>query len=394
MVNLNDIDIQKELVTQSAYTSWQFIEYARKNMEIADYCAATINRIVQKLSIKTIRWEQDLFSGLIDTDIDGKSVKKVTVTEENMPEYEMRVIGEKVDPWFLFDKLIRDFYQYVMNAFDSMSQIANSGLLGKYGKKVDKTDFQIMQKTFGQATYKPMFPLTSAWFTNTFNSPEFKYIEAINNRTKHTADVGNKLSMGILGGSNVTKIGAFFRNDEQHQTKDLSNQMQATLDFLYNSWDDFMMVFLQELQMKKCIDGRRHFISGVYQQKYANEQNLVYAYINVEGKFETMPKEIYIALVREYEDEVKATNCPFDHILVRGSTELEILGRYNATEEVGDDCLLRYRKYVKDENVVGGVCIAHEAIQKDVTFYHWNPFFDITTISDDAEFRRRVQMPI
>ena len=61
-----------------------------------------------------------------------------------MPTYELRVAGEKVDPWFLFDKLLRDFFQYSMNAFDSISQIANAGLLANKGKKVDSVDFQRM----------------------------------------------------------------------------------------------------------------------------------------------------------------------------------------------------------------------------------------------------------
>ena len=57
------------------------------------------------------------------------------------------------------------------------------------------------------------------------------YIEAINNRTKHTADIANKLSMGILGRSNTTEIGPFFRKEVQHDKIELSDQLQATIDF-------------------------------------------------------------------------------------------------------------------------------------------------------------------
>ena len=91
---------------------------------------------------------------------------------------------EKVDPWFLFDKLLRDFYQYSMDSLDSISQIANAGLLANNGKKVDAVDFQKMVSTFSQQTYKTAFPKTSGWFENISSSHEFKYIEAINNRTK------------------------------------------------------------------------------------------------------------------------------------------------------------------------------------------------------------------
>ena len=49
----------------------------------------------------------------------------------------------------------------------------------------------------------------AAWFEHVNTSDEFKYIEAINNRTKHTADIANKLAMGILGSGNKTEIGPF-----------------------------------------------------------------------------------------------------------------------------------------------------------------------------------------
>ena len=55
-----------------------------------------------------------------------------------------------------------------------------------------------------------------AWLDKISQSSEFQYIEAINNRIKHTADIANKLSMGILGSSNTTQIGSFFRKNVQH----------------------------------------------------------------------------------------------------------------------------------------------------------------------------------
>jgi hypothetical protein len=88
--------------------------------------------------MKTVRWEQDVASDLVD-DIteDGRKVRRLSVTTDNAPTYEVRVAGEKVNPWFLFDKLLRDFFQYTMNSFDSVSQIINAGLLANKGKKVD-----------------------------------------------------------------------------------------------------------------------------------------------------------------------------------------------------------------------------------------------------------------
>ena len=390
-----DLDFQKDLATHHVFTAWQFIEYTQQNISIAEYCADIIQKIVEKMSQKTIRWEQDLFADFTEEEIvDGKKVRRTTITTANMPTYELRVAGEKVNPWFLFDKLLRDFYQYTMNSFDSMSQIANSGLLANNSKKVDSVDFQRMTSCFAQATYSTVFPKTAAWFDGVARSSEFKYIEAINNRTKHTADISNKLAMGILGGSNTTKIGPFFRKDVQHGKQELNDQLQATLDFLKNSWNSFLIVFCEEYILDKYTDNRLREIEGVYQQKMKDDptQDLSYAYVTVVTDFNSMPDEIRVLLISETTDEIAARCCPFDRILVRDTDDRTILGQYVAEDNVGEDCLLHYRKYIKDTSTCGVACI-YNIMQSPISFYHNNRFFTITAVSDDDDFITRSSLP-
>ena len=390
---IDDYAFQKDLLVHKVYSSWQFIKYARKNIDIVKYCYITIKNIIEKMTTKTVRWEQNLFSDFVeDIIIDGKKAKRITVNTDNQPVYEMRVVGEKVDPWFLFDKVLRDFFQYSMNSLDSISQIANAGLLANKGKRVDSVDFQRMATTFSQQTYQVAFPKTATWFENINRSNEFKYIEAINNRTKHTADIANKLSMGILGSSNTAEIGPFFRKNIQHDKRELLDQLEATIDFLNQAWEDFLVAFCDEFILDKYVENRRHVIGGVYQQKVKDnpEQNFSYAFIPVENDFSSMPEEIYILLAYDRE-EIVAHLCPFKNILVC-KDERNILGRYCAADTVGDDCLLGYRKYVKDENTEGIMCLYYEQ-QGEVVFYHNNPFFDVTVVSDDDSFVARTQLP-
>lgn len=392
-----DLDFQKDLASHHVFTAWQFIQYTQKNILTVEYCANTLEKVIEKMDQKTIRWQQDLFSDFVEKTMpDGRKAKKVTVTIDNSPTYELRVAGEKVDPWFLFDKMIRDFYQYTMNSFDSMSQIANSGLLANRGKKVDSVDFQRMANCFAQQTYATVFPKTSAWFASISQSSKFQYIEAINNRTKHTADIANKLSMGILGSSNTARIGPFFRKDVQHEKQELSDQLLATLDFLHTAWDDFLSAFCDEYVLNVFTENRMNEIGGVYQQKLKDDPSqghtYAYAYLDVMTDFAAMPDEIHILLIRENEDEVLSHNCPFEHLLVRDHNERTILGRYTADGELGDDCLLSYRKYVKDTTTSGVAC-HYYATQKSKFYYHKNPFFKITSISDDEEFLRRICFP-
>lgn len=391
---INDT-LRKDLIAHKVYSSWQFMEYTEKNIATVHYCSDTINNIISKMTMKTVRWQQDVVADFVDdVTADGKKVNRLSVPTDNFPVYELRVAGEKVDPWFLFDKLLRDFFQYTMNAFDSISQIINSGLLANNGKKVDSVDIQIMTRTFNQQTYRTAFPKMQAWLNKIAQSPEFLYIEAINNRTKHTADIANKLSMGILGSSNTTEIGPFFRKEVQHDRIELSDQLQATIDFLNTSWTEFQTVFIDEFKRDVYIQNRRHGISGVRQQKLKDEpdQDFSYAYIEANGNFDAMPDELYILLVSEREEDIYAHECPFNTILITGSSNIDILGRYVAEDVIGDDCLLHYRKYRKDIDVKGRICMFHEQQEKTI-FYHSNPYFNVESVSDDEAFLARTSMP-
>lgn len=392
---LNDT-LRKKLVTHHIYSAWQFIEYTEKNIATVQYCADTIKNVIDKMDIKTVRWQQDIAADFVYEDTeDGKSVKRLSVTAENAPIYEVRVAGAKIDSFFLFDKLLRDFFQYTMNTFDSISQIINAGILANKGKRIDSVDIQSMIKCFNQQTYSADFPKMQAWLNKVSQSAEFQYIEAINNRTKHTGDIANKLSMGILGSSNEAKIGPFFRKKVQHEQNELSDQLLATLDFLNDSWDEFQSVFKEEFERDVYTQNRRHGISGVRQQMLKNkpDQNFSYAYIEVMDSFDAMPDELSILLVSERDDEIYAHVCPFDTILITGSSNIDVLGRYIAEDGIGDDCLLHYRKYRKDTKVKGSICIHYAQLEK-TSFYRVNPYFNIESFSDDDAFLARVSLPV
>lgn len=200
--------------------------------------------------------------------------------------------------------------------------------------------------------------------------------------------------MGILGSSNTTEIGSFVRKDVQHEKIELSDQLQATLDFLNSSWNEFLTVFKEEYVKDIYIENRKHAISGVRQQKLKDEpdQDLSYAYISADTTFDAMPDELYILLVSENENEVYAHECSFDTILVTGTNNLDVLGRYCAEDAIGDDCLLHYRKYVKDKTVTGGACMFY-VHKENTVFYHRNPYFNVESVSDDETFLVRTSLP-
>ena len=80
--------MKKELVAHKVYSAWQFITYTEKNIDTVQYCADTINNIIGKMTMKTVRWQQDISTDFVD-DVteDGKKVKRLSVTTENSPVY-------------------------------------------------------------------------------------------------------------------------------------------------------------------------------------------------------------------------------------------------------------------------------------------------------------------
>lgn len=122
--------LKKDLINHKIYSAWQFMEYTNKNIETTRYCSKVLTSLIEKMKVKTERWEKEIALDFVD-DINenGKKVKRLSATAENAPTYIVRVVGEKINPWFLFNKLLRDFFQYSMNSFDSMGQIINAGLL-------------------------------------------------------------------------------------------------------------------------------------------------------------------------------------------------------------------------------------------------------------------------
>ncbi len=382
--------LKQELVSPKIYSTWQFIEYTLTNIEMATFCANTIERLINKMNLDTMEWQKDIFADLLD---DESSTNELRITTDNIINYEVDILGDTTDSWFLFNKLLRDYFQYCMNSFDSMGQIVNSGLLGNRAKKVDSVDIQRMKETLNQQTYSAAFPLMQSWINNIFSSTEFKYIEAINNRTKHTANIANNLSMGIFGGPGAAEIGPFYRKGEQHNKTEVLNQLQTTLSFVNNAWNDFLTAFQSEFQNDTYVENRIHEITGVYQQKMKDGSNLVYAYIEESRSMAEMPDEIYVLLIREKDDVLYAHESPFDNILITNqNNELGVKGRYIVTDDIGEDCLLHYRKYVKDKQNVGEVCLFMINTDNPV-FYHSNPYFDLNTISDDDDFRKRVLLP-
>ena len=112
-----------------------------------------------------------------------------------------------------------------------------------------------------------------------------------------------------------------------------------------------------------------------------------------------MPDEIYILLLRNNEDEIKAADSPFTTILITSTDDYKTaIGRYVAAADdaVGKDNIVKYRKYVKDTDITDPQIALIKSIRDGTgKFYHANLFFDLQTVSvsDDDTFLKRTVLP-
>ena len=319
----------------------------------------------------------------------------------------MDIAGVKISKFFFRDMMIKDFFQYSRNAFDMMAQAANAACLAFKAKKIDKTDFLRMKEVFERQTYSSAFPIMEGWFSKIFNSQEYNYLNMYCNRTKHICDVSTNAPLSFIGSKIEPTINPFAKTIEgvlvQNARKEISKEIPSLYTFVSDSYKEFVDAIKQEIK-KRTFVSNRYYSLNVYQQKLidAPDDAFTIAYIDANTTLENMPDEIQVLFVFEKDDgdnerEIQAKNVPFGTIYIKDPTkENAYIGKYTAEDDIGEDDLLRFRKYKKVIPQQGELPLFLQAMndpENKGTFYHSNPFFSIITVSDDEDFLKRVSLP-
>lgn len=388
--------LKDDLYENGVYDAWQFVINTGKTISVIEYCRDAIIDLIGKMAGEHDAWKESLFNELMSQD---NKVRQVSITTNNLPAYKIKVGDIEVTAPFLLDKLIKDFFQYSRNAFDSISQIANAACLASKAKKTDSVDFPAMLKVFNQLTYSQDFPYVSLWYNQIATNDKFIYIDAFNNRTKHTCDVYLKISMSLIGDNTSSEINPFFRKNEQHDKRDIITFLNEIFDFVNESFETFLVEIEKEYPKKIHTDNRINKLMA-HQQKMTSskESDFSYVYFETEKEIDSLPMEMGILLLNKVDDgEIYSKNCEIDTILIKDKNkENEYIGKYVANEPIGDDTLLKYRKYSKVKYIIGELPLVYQAMiewKQKAIFYKVNPFIDVTTVSDDEEFLKRIQIP-
>lgn len=390
---MNSKELARFLYTYEVYDSYQFIVNTLKTISTALFCKEAILSLISHMSDEQQKWQSDFYNELIEQ---SGSIKKLTLSYDRMPDLSFAVADIETNIPFMLNKLTKDFFQYIRNAFDCMSQAANVACLSTRAKNIESVDFGKMKKVF--ELYSQDFPSISKWYANIANCDEFKYIADFNNRTKHICDVYIKLSMSLIGQGEESTINPFYKKDRQHEKQDIAEYLTEIYDFVTKAYHDFITALKSEIVKKLYVANRYHKVK-VYQQKIKGDFDNAFSIVHVDatGDILNMPDEIEVLLIHETEGEIYARNCPVGTIYIKDpNKDNSYIGKYVAHDNCGDDTLIKYRKYQKyvpEENDLPLGFQAMTAVESKNIFYRANQFMDITTVSDDFDFLERVQVP-
>lgn len=394
MVLINK-QLEIDFYNNGIYDAWQFVINTKETLDTAEYCKDTILRLLDRTTENFDEWRESLLNSFFENQNDEK---ELVVQKDSLPTTLTSIVGKDIQVSFLLNKLIKDFFQYSRNVFDSISQIANASLLGNKAKKIDSVDFPAMLKKFNQQTYSKNFPYISNWYNSIEKDSKYKYIDAFNNRTKHTCDVGLKLRKGLFDSNYVSDINPFFRKSIQNDKKSINTYLDEIFDYVSNSFDTFMAELVKEYPKKLYFDNRYNKLYG-YQAKLLDspDSDFAFVYIETSTAMSAMPTEINVILLNQIDDgTIYGMNCNFNTILVKKQgTEHEYIGRYIAVDNQIDDTLLQYRKYLKQAD--GGdiaLCNTYLEYKKNPFLLKTNPFIEFDTIGDDEKLIKRINIPL
>lgn len=334
------------LAEHRVFDTWQFINNTRKNIITAGYCQSVIKELISQMTLKHEVWINEL-NQKIAKQIEEFGTGSIGIDPEDYPDSKIEILGITADYSFLVDKYIKDFFQYIRNAFDGMAQILNAALLANENKSIERVDFSKILGQLNKPKYSALFPNSYAFMKNLSESYEFKYASEFNNLIKHICDAKVVISHELFGDKSTSQISSFFKKGQQFSEEDICNITKRVLDFIEEQYSEFLTVITEEIKSDTFVAGRIHSL-GFYAQQIKDDPNNCFAvvFVEVQSSIDELPDELRILLLND-KDDVIALNCDYHEILVRNENE-KYLGQFICDEEIVNESVLRYRRYKKD----------------------------------------------
>ncbi len=341
MTTLNcDVGLRDLLLENKVYDSWQFVTNSIKNLETAEYCSDLIRRLLDAMDEEQEQKNEEMWKMV-------KEEGQYSFNTENFPKWEVDILGESVSYYFLLEKYIKDFFQYLRNTLDSIAQFINLTLLAENPMDVERVDFpRVLTNLIKQSNFLKV--VTEMDFIK--SSVEFAYISEFNNKIKHISDAKLIISRGILDNSGKNLIGSFVKKGERFKEQDINTIIARTYSFIESHLDLLIGNVKNEISNLTMRDRRYHQIKFEGQRINGDAQN---TFINIFiecADIDKLADEIGILFVNDVDkDNIRVMNCEYDEIFVKDE-EGKYVGIYKALESYDEYIdLLQYRRYKKEK---------------------------------------------
>ena len=345
-MNYCNDDFKLFLAEHRVFDAWQFLANTNNNILIAEYCSKIIEKSIEKIILEHDNFQIKLNNQIQCTIKEGGG--SISMGIDDIPQNIVTILEMEVSLYFIIEKYLKDFFQYIRNSFDIVGQFLNAALLANVGLNIDIVDFQSIYNEFKK--YKDIFPKTFKAVENTKHNEIYKYISAFNNRVKHTYDVQNIISLSIFDDKKKIVISEFQKYGKVYPEEDMLNKINEVLVFTQKAIDNIIDSSYSEIKLYRFNKNRIHDVYYYVQDMKNVSSNFTTIHIEVGNDTLELPSEIGVLLLKEKENEIEAINCDYEDILIKNSSG-KYIGRFITEDKIEKDGLIKYRKYKLDNKV-------------------------------------------
>ncbi len=345
-MNYCNDDFKLFLAEHRVFDAWQFLANTNNNILIAEYCSKIIEKSIEKIILEHDNFQTKLNNQIQCTIKEGGG--SISMGIDDIPQNTVTILEMEVSLYFIIEKYLKDFFQYIRNSFDIVGQFLNAALLANVGLNIDIVDFQSIYNEFKK--YKDIFPKIFKAVENTKHNEIYKYISAFNNRVKHTYDVQNIISLSIFDDKKKIVISEFQKYGKVYPEEDMLNKINEVLVFTQKAIDNIIDSSYSEIKLYRFNKNRIHDVYYYVQDMKNVSSNFTTIHIEVGNDTLELPSEIGVLLLKEKENEIEAINCDYEDILIKNSSG-KYIGRFITEDKIEKDGLIKYRKYKLDNKV-------------------------------------------
>jgi len=320
------------LAQNSVFDSFQFIESMYYFLELASFSKKIIEDLSKYILDKKDEEEKKVYDNL----------QKHKSAEISAYDTNVLLINNKIDSYFLIEKNMIDFFQYLRSAYEAVYQFINSSLFSDDAFNVGDVSYHSIKSKIKNF---PIFNSLELLLNNITSDSIYQYITDFNNHVKHIKNISLSVKISFLIGSNKNiDISEFQKKENKYDKKDLLDFSNDCLKKVIKDTDDLIDEIIKLVPNTLNTTNRVHDIKmKIIYDKDQNVNSFGY-YIDVLDNISELPSSISILPLIIHNNEVDFINLEVDTVFIRDKND-KIIGKAVAEIPYFRNLFLKYRKF-------------------------------------------------